>query len=304
VSGTEEDVLGLGATFGAGRWLTGRIELETADREFDGDYRIAFEGELEDVRQYNIADRERDAAEARLDFALTERANLGLGYRFSEDDYPATEFGLREGDERSADLSFGYAVGERVDLFLYADVSESDRDFHLRTKCGNCAPPLGADWEPPWEVPNFDWFTDYTDETTALGGGLSFETGRKTRWELAVHHVDASIAQRTRNPGPPVDLLDPARPVATVAVGHDFPDQESTLFGVELRLSHRISDRLSAGLWYLYEDFDLEDFQWDVLDPYGASFLEIDDATRYLFLDSRYGDYEAQVLQLFLRLAL
>ena len=49
-------------------------------------------------------------------------------------------------------------------------------------------------------------------------------------------------------------------------------------------------------------DFDLDDFQWDDLQPYGYDFLTVDDPTRFLFLDSRYSDYTAHVVQAFMKL--
>ena len=61
---------------------------------------------------------------------------------------------------------------------------------------------------------------------------------------------------------------------------------------------------MTLGFWWLYENFDLNDFMWDDLNPYGANFLTVDDATRYLFLDSRYGDYTAYVVQVYLRIVL
>ena len=40
------------------------------------------------------------------------------------------------------------------------------------------------------------------------------------------------------------------------------------------------------------------------MEPYGDDFLSVDDATRYLFLDSRYRGYSAHVMQVFLKVKL
>ncbi|MCP4204686.1 MAG: hypothetical protein GY769_22485 [bacterium] len=50
------------------------------------------------------------------------------------------------------------------------------------------------------------------------------------------------------------------------------------------------------------EDWDLDDFQVDQLQAYGANFLTVDDATRFLFLDAWYGSFDANVAQAFVKL--
>ena len=80
----------------------------------------------------------------------------------------------------------------------------------------------------------------------------------------------------------------------------DFPDQNSTFAEVDLRYTRKLTGLVSVGIAYLYEDWTLDDFQVENLQPYGADFLSVDDGTRYLFLDSWYGDYSASVGQVFL----
>ena len=53
---------------------------------------------------------------------------------------------------------------------------------------------------------------------------------------------------------------------------------------------------------YLFEDRDLDDFQVQQLQAYGANFLAVEDATRYMFLDSWYGTFDAQVGQVFVKM--
>ena len=87
-------------------------------------------------------------------------------------------------------------------------------------------------------------------------------------------------------------------------MGYDFPTQDNDLTSAELEVSHRFNPKVALAVRWRYEDFSLEDFQWDGLQPYGANFLTVDDATRYLFLDSRYSDYDANIIGAFLKIAL
>lgn len=304
VAGTDEDFVGASAMFRGGNRFSGRITIENADREVSGAYVNAFSGELATLRQFDIAARERDSANVQLDFMPVEAVTLGIGYRTAEDDYPGSVYGLQKGKASGTTLSVNWAANERVSVFAHADLSSRDADMHLRTKCSNCSEPDPA--LVPWDVPNFDWFTAYRDDTRAVGAGASFAVGRKTNVDLSANWTKGKIEQSNRNPATPLEG-DPGNPrfgeVATVALASNFPDQENELLATELRISHRLGKRLTAGIFWLYEDFDLDDFQWDGLEPYGANFLTVDDSTRYLFLDSRYRDYTAHVVQLFVKIA-
>ncbi len=182
--------------------------------------------------------------------------------------------------------------------------------MHLRTKCNNCTDPspvmLKAALPYGRNVPNFDWFPNANDKTTALGGGIDWDGGGHTTVNFSINYVKGQIEQTTRNPGTPVEL-DPSNPLfgttAFVALGYDFPTQSNSLIRSELRVTRRISEHVAAGVWWLYEKFQLDDFQWDNLQSYGANFLAVDDGTRFLFLDSRYGEYNAQVLQAFVKVS-
>lgn len=256
------------------------------------------------MRQFDIAERDRRALEAEISFFPSDRWTAGLGLRLEDDEYDA-EFGLDSDERLGINLHTSYAVSRQATLFASADRTTSDASMHLRTKCANCAPPPGADWTPPWGVPNFDWFTDYDEETIALalGGDFRSDDGRHGL-DFEVSWFEGTIEQDNRNPGLPVDLLAPGQPVAEVAFAFPFPDQESALLRGELRYTRRFTDRWSAGLAYHYEHWSLDDFQVDTLEPYGASFLSTDDATRYLLLAGRVSDYTASVGQLFLKLSL
>ena len=175
--------------------------------------------------------------------------------------------------------------------------------MHLRTKCSNCPAPAGASWSPPWGVPNFDWFPYYQDEDTSFGGALSFasEDGRN-RFDLEMDYVDATVTQTNRNPATPTDLIKAGTPPVIVSKAFDFPDQTNTQTTVDAKFMRKLSDRTSVGFRYLFEDWELDDFQLQQLDAYGSNFLTVDDPTRMLLLDTWYGSYDAHLGELFVKL--
>jgi len=298
VSGTDDDLLGLALVWKAGSRVQARASVSTSERTFTGEHQVAFNGQKEDLRQYDIADRDRDAYEVQFDFFPSDRASLTLGAHAYDDTFPGSEYGFTSASEEGYSANGSFSVGERSTAFFLAEVTSYDSDMHLRTKCSNCTPPPGATWTSPWNVPNYDWFTNYADDSLMLGGGLSFESDdEKVRFDLEANYLDAEVSQLNRNPAPPRDLGKPDTPVVLVAQAFDFPDQTNTMTSVELRCSRRLREHLRVAFSYLYEDWQLDDFQVENLQAYGADFLLVDDSTRYLTLDSWFGDYEASVAQ-------
>ncbi len=304
VEGTDDDTLSLTLFWDGPEWLDARLKYATSEREYDGSYQVAFSGELEDVRQFDIANRDRDTYEARFDFYPREGITLGAEIRDTEDDYPDTIYGLLEGSGSGWTIDASFELAETTNLFIYVDESEAESDLHLRTKCSNCSPPPGAPWSAPWGVPNYDWFPTYEDEDTSFGGVLSYRSkDDRHRLDLEVDYVDATVEQQNVNPAPPVDLGKTGTPAVGVALAFDFPDQSNTFTSVEAKYQRKLSQRTTIGILYLFEDWDLEDFQLQQLQAYGANFLTVDDATRYMFLDAWYGTFDAHVGQLFIKLS-
>ena len=302
VSGTDEDTLGLRVLWNGFDHFTARLEFYDSSRDFSGPWEIGFSGVNEGVRQFDIAKRDRTAWELRLDYFSNDRISLGFEYRNWDDDYKDLVYGYLSGEEDSWVLDGNFAISDAFDLFLYLESTGAQTDMHSRTKCSNCAPPPPATWTAPWEVPNYDWFPTYKDDTMALGGELSYRTSDdKNRFDLSFDYLDATVEQTNSNPGVPRDLSKiPPTPVQ-VAQAVNFPDQNNDFSSVELRYTRKATELMSWGVMYLYEAWNLDDFQLEGLDPYGANFLAVDDATRYMFLDAWNGDYTANVGQLFLK---
>ncbi len=295
VDGTDDDFFGVTAMVGYGPWVSARATVKVSDRAYTGEYTVGFSGEQETTRQFDLANRERTSTSVQVTFLPTDRATIGVGYRLDDDDYPDSEYGRQAAQAMGWNANLNYTATEAVNLFAFVDMSEWDVDMHLRTKCANCPTPDGA---APWDIPNFDWFSDYTDQTTSVGGGLNWRPGPRTDVDFSANFVKGEVEQKTANPDTPVEL-NPANSlfgeVAGVALGVDFPTQETEFLTMELKVTRTVNEQLNVGLWWRYDDFKLDDFQWNDLDPYGDNFLTVDDATRYLFLDSRYTGYTAHV---------
>lgn len=302
VSGTDDDTLGLRVLWTGGDRFAARLDYYASSRDFNNDWRIGFSGVNEGVRQYDIAKRDRTAWEARFDYFANDRLTLGAEYRNWDDDYKDLVYGYLDGKEDGWVIDGNFMFNDSANLFIYFEGTGASTDTHLRTKCANCTPPAGADWTAPWGVPNFDWFTDYSDDTFAWGGEFSYETpDNRNRLTLSFDYLDAKVKQKSQNPGVPRDLGQPPFPPVQVALAVDFPDQTNDFTTVELRYTRQATELITWGVMYLYEDWNMDDFQLESMDSYGANFLSVDDATRYTFLNAWNGNYTAHVAQAFLK---
>jgi MtrB/PioB family decaheme-associated outer membrane protein len=305
VEGTDDDTVGVRLFWDGPTWVDARLDFSNSKREFDGTHRIGFSGQMEELRQFDIANRDRDAYDLRIDFYPKDGMTIGVELRDWDDDYPDSLYGFLNGSSTDWTLDASFSLADTTTLFLYLGGSEAETDMHLRTKCSNCTPPAGAPWSAPWGVPNYDWFPTYEDEGTSFGGALSYHSEDDLhQFDLEFDYYDASIEQRNSNPATPLDLGKADAPPVGVSLAFDFPDQTNTSTTVEARYQRKLSKRTTVGVLYVFEDWDLDDFQLQQLQAYGADFLTVDDATRFMFLDAWYGTFNAHVGQFFVKLNL
>jgi MtrB/PioB family decaheme-associated outer membrane protein len=118
------------------------------------------------LRKFNMANRDRNQTEARLDFQPTEVLSLGMRYRYSRDDYDDERFGLDNSSSRSITLDAGYYPVQQISLsgFYAVDRYETSQ--------------LGRDW--PGNMPQLafsplrNWFADHDDRIDTASISLQF----------------------------------------------------------------------------------------------------------------------------------
>ncbi|MEW5806063.1 MAG: MtrB/PioB family outer membrane beta-barrel protein [Acidobacteriota bacterium] len=296
VKGTDDDTMGATLFTNPAEWMDARVTYKTSKREFDGTYTTFAAGEHQGVRQYDIFERDRTEMDVQVNLMPVEKLTIGLGYRSVEDDYADTlitwdsntgeSFGFREGEDKGFTFTLYFQADKRLDLFVYMESSEMETLVHGQTKYGTFANL------------NNTWFTEIGNKSTAYGVGSHITIIPDSLYlDANLNRTQGEVSHDAWNPIATGDSN------SLSAKAYNFPDQVSKLTTGELRLMKKLSARYGLGFSYLYEKFDLEDFQWDVLVPYGNDFVSYgDDALRYLFLDSRYNDYSAHIAQLFLKI--
>lgn len=154
-----------------------RVDLEHARRRFDEyEGRAPFragrlpgsfdEDDFENhplLRKYNVADRDRNRLNARLDWQAGDRLSLGLGGQYSRDRYAEEWFGLEEAEVQILSADAGYQANRYLNLsgFVSRDryqAEQSGRDWP------GFAPQLAFD-------PQRNWWARHDDrvDTASLG---------------------------------------------------------------------------------------------------------------------------------------
>lgn len=65
-------------------------------------------------------------------------------------------------------------------------------------------------------------------------------------------------------------------------------------------VDYKLNKNITIGARYAFEHYRLNDFAWDILQPYIFP-NTADNPTRFLLLDSRYSNYDVHVLGGFIR---
>ena len=189
------------------------------------------------MRKYNLAYRYRQFGELMLVASLPERpVSLTLNALYADDDYQKSQLGLLEGDDLriAADLSWSFSDTASMYLNVGFESVESQQAGSEQFST------------PDWQVTNADDF--YT-------AGVGFRISQ--------------IADK-------IDLqLDYIRSEGTSEIAVDsasgglsqFPDLESTLDSLRVRLTYRVSERLEIALRLRYEEFEAEDWALQGVGP-------------------------------------
>ena len=213
------------------------------------------------LRKYNLADRHRDTAGVRADFAATEAVNLGLAVDYSNDGYTRSLVGLQNARSVNITADLSAALSEKTLLTFFA---QSDR---MRSRQAGSQTSLFPDWEAAG-----------SDRFHALGMGVK-HTLLADKLELG---ADLSFS-RTKS-----DLR--------VDQGLDqpgFPQANSSQDTLKLYARYKLADNLWLNGSFWHERYDSVDWRLDGVLPGTVQNL--------LSLGQQSPDYRVTVLNVSLR---
>ncbi|MCH9650181.1 MAG: MtrB/PioB family outer membrane beta-barrel protein [Deltaproteobacteria bacterium] len=278
---TDEDILELTLDQRLSSKATLRAGWETGTRSNDG-----YEVEAQELtflepeginnqpglRKFTQAARDFDDYDLSLNLFPTPEWNVIFGYSGRNEDYPDSQFGLIADDIQQLNFEIGYTPGAGFGCYLFGH--RADRDVLQRAR--QSGGTLSTD-------PRNDWQADLEETIDTWGFGIN---GERDHW-----FWDASA--RWSNSDGEADFFTPAGGSPSSAV--DFDNYEDIeLLAFHLKVRYDIRDGASVGLSYLFEDYTIDSFILQGLQPYLPSALQ---------LAASNGSYEGNVIGLHLKFA-
>lgn len=308
----DELSVGAGFTLRPARNASLKATYRFADRESDGYLRgnTGPNPEARGLLNYNWADRRRHVADARAQYSPSPLVSFGLLGSFMDEEYGGETLGGTAIDRfrfgrtdltrwlGSADvavtpaerLSFhaSYTIERRKEQLANAAKDNTDKsldDFFDATGA-----PIPDNFAPE----NY-WESDITDTIHSLGIGSTFFVLPGRLSVEAGYNLSFSDAEiDTSNPSPGVLTAPDPDLMLLNAVAQDWPTIESRLHEVIVDLAYRWRPNVRTGARYLFASYDLDDFAWEIMNPYMAG-VSVENSTRYVFADATYNRYEAHV---------
>jgi hypothetical protein len=264
-----------------------------ASREYEGSYHVGLE--TSGVRAYDVWTRDRDQVGVDVDVPVSEELTVAFGGSYWKDEYPGAVEGFTYGyglqDSKSGALHAGltWARDEWV-LGAWAGYDQYEWNSFQVTKTG-----LTKDYDPTnrWDRGSSDdlyWIgleaVAPLAENLTLRGDFNYQkfTGDWTTQNLGAPDVNSAVA-------------------------YPFPELSDSTLTFRASLLWEVAPKVTVEGRYWYEPYRLDDFTWDIMQPYmqgvfketrsSASDVGDMNVSRFLFLDSRYSDYTAHVVSAF-----
>lgn len=282
----------------------GTVRLVVADADVSAFYRVASRDfadayhvglETSGVRAYDVWRRDRDEYGIDVNAPVGDNVVATLGASYWKDEYP----GAVEG------FTYGYGLQDSKSGSFYAGASCTKDDWLLGAWAGYdqyewnslqvTKTSLTTDYNPTNR-----WMRAASDDVYWIGFEAIAPLGKKAKLRADLNYQRFTGDWTTENLG---------TPDVNSAVAYPFPELKDSTLSARASLLWDFSSRLSFEARYWYEPYRLDDFTWDILQPYMQGVFEETrrsagdvgpmNVSRFLFLDSRYSDYTAHVLSAF-----
>lgn len=241
------DLTGLG-------WLTVRGVFEHSKRvgsAVNGLELLAI-GEQPSLRQYDISDRNQNRFNAIVQVTPVSHFSVNASVGIGRQEYPGTNFGLRNNDNHVYSVGFDFVPSDNVSLG-----ASYGYERYTALQASRTASPLPAntlaflnDPTQQFNDPRRDWTDDSADRVHTINASMDLlKLLRKTDIKFA---YDYSRAESTYTYGLAANTVI-ATPVPLAPVMNEL--QRGTIDG-----RYFISRRLAVGLVYWYDKYRVDDF--------------------------------------------
>ncbi|HEY2930951.1 MAG TPA: MtrB/PioB family outer membrane beta-barrel protein [Acidobacteriota bacterium] len=250
------------------------------------------------LRRFDESGRIRNDGSLSIDVVKGDKTNFSASYRYLRDDHDKNFYGRHYTVLSFIDAQFSYA--SEGGSFFYANYSREMNRLGYR----GLAHLLIAAAAPPGVIvqgTTAQFPIANTWDRSSRSNLDSFQFGINSAAQEGKLQVDLSYAlsfARDR-----IDTVNPF-PIRADSVlnaqAFPYPDTLVRRQDVNIVITRQLHEGLEVGARYWYEPYTQDDFSFNVLQPYVHGNIT-SDAPKYLFLDSRYASYHANVATVFLR---
>jgi hypothetical protein len=279
------------------RFMAGGAQVNAfylrASRDYEDRYDVGLE--TSGVRAYDVWTRDRDQLGVDVNLPLSDQLVLAAGGSYWKDEYPgAVEgftygYGLQDGMSGSAFAGLTWSKNEWV-VGAWAGIDQYEWNSFQVTKTS-----LTTDYNPTNR-----WSRGSSDDVFWIGAEAVAPLGENVTLRVELNYQKFTGDWTTENL---------ATPDVNSAVAYAFPELSDSTLTLRASLVWALSAAISVEGRYWFEPYRLDDFTWDVMQPYmqgvfketRSSPSDVGDmnVSRFLFLDSRYGDYTSHVVSAF-----
>ena len=251
------------------------------------------------LRRYDETARTQHDGSVWADFRFGKQLTLSASYRYLRDDYADGFYGLTFDESRNVAAELTWTPGEHG--YLYANYSHQQNRLEY----------LGIGHLIPGAVPGVTaccaqypiantWDRDSNSHLDTLILGVNVATdGERWMFEGSYSISDAKDVIHTFNPFP-IQANSPL-----TAGAYNYPDTKNRYQELLASVTYRIRPGLQVGVRYRYEPYAVDDFYLNNLQPYAQGSLTAGgvpvNVQRYIFLNSRYGNYTANQVAAFIK---
>ena len=195
-------------------------------------------GELDSVRHYDIADRDRQRFTVMASVMPGTMVGFNASAGVGQDEYPGSRHGLLETDSKQYSVGMDLTPNDQVQFTV--NYGWEDYTSATRSRTATSAVQL-AD-------PTRDFVTDYDGSVRFIDAAVEFaELIERTSvrvgldWNRATDNYSYVVGSSLATPRP-------------------LPDVLNELLRAELSVTYQLSERLQLGFLYWYDDYKVEDF--------------------------------------------
>src|SRR5574341_76979 len=234
------------------------------------DASASLQGQSFELRKFDEGERDRQRVDLLVQLMPTDSLTVTptVGWRY--DDYIRSSLGLQQATTWSAGTDLNWTPVERFSIFggyTHESIFQKQRSRYrpvVTAVTAQCpVPPCTFDFA------DFEWISDNTDtvDTYHLGVKVSL-IPKVLDWSLTGNYSNALGRIETRN------LVRPASGTAaqnSSATAKRMPAFEDTLWRLETGRKYHFWKNWTAGIAYIFESFEKNDWRTEHLDPFMPS---------------------------------